>query len=100
MMKGGDKVNGKGKEKGKSTVYVYGASWCGFCQKAKRILEATFAPDHQTYVPIPDRKAASHYSVRPKHKRLLQNIKTIPAVFIGDSYLGGCDSLQDFVNKK
>jgi len=84
-------------ETGEQKIYVYGASWCGFCRKAKHILQTSFPPELRRFVPIPDRQTAPSHSVVPAHTRLLQKIKTIPAVFVGNSYLGGCDTFQAFV---
>jgi glutaredoxin 3 len=76
-------------------IYVYGASWCKFCARAKALVRDSGLAS--TYVDIKDRAAAPAKAVRLAHRDPLAHVPTIPAVFVGDRYLGGSDKLAAYL---
>ena len=70
----------------KPTIDIYTKFGCGFCFRAKRLLDEKGA-DYQEH----DITMGG-----PKRDEMLQrapNARTVPQIFIGDTYVGGSDEL-------
>ena len=68
------------------TIDIYTKFGCGFCFRAKRLLDEKGA-DYQEH----DITMGG-----PKRDEMLQrapNARTVPQIFIGDTYVGGSDEL-------
>ena len=70
-------------------VTVYGKSYCGFCQKARAMVEKS--PD-AVYIELEE-----NFTPRSEaHTPHIETSKTIPIVFVNDDLLGGFDELEIF----
>jgi glutaredoxin 3 len=69
-------------------VEIYTSPMCGFCHAAKRLLAKKGVNFSEIDIwAEPGRKA-----------EMIQRAKggrTVPQIFIGDTYVGGCDDLMD-----
>ena len=69
-------------------VEIYTKAFCGFCTRAKRLLEAKGV-------------AYEEYDITmggPKRAEMLQRASgrtTVPQIFIGDRHIGGSDDLNE-----
>lgn len=83
------------------TLYVYGASWCPYCVRAKGALEHARAKGgwRTEYVDIQQRALGPDVARTAEHGARLRTVETIPAVFIGTRYLGGSDALARFLKE-
>ena len=69
-----------------SKIVVYTRGWCGFCTRAKMLL---------------DEKKVAYNEIKvdtdtEKYKEMLSmsgGASTVPQIFIGDYHVGGCDEL-------
>ena len=70
-----------------SKVVMYTTGFCPFCIRAKRIFD-------DMNVPYEEIRVDKH---REKREEMMEitNRRTVPQVFIGDHYVGGCDDMQD-----
>ncbi len=68
-------------------IEIYTQPWCGFCSRAKRILDQKGAAYREIDAPhgTPQRAEA----VRRSGGRT-----TVPQIFVGGEHLGGCDDLE------
>lgn len=66
-------------------VVMYMTSWCGFCARARRLLNEKGA--QLTELDI-DRDPALRAEMMQKSGR-----RTVPQIWIGDEHIGGCDDL-------
>ena len=69
-------------------IVVYTKSWCSYCHAAKALLKAKGAPFEEISVDG-DRVAQMAMAARASGRT------TVPQIFIGDRYVGGCDELHD-----
>lgn len=77
------------------TIYVYGDDSCPYCVKAKGMLQTARRRGWRTkYLNIHKDAAAL-----TQHRAQLRRIKTIPAVFVGPTFLGGSDELGKFLKQ-
>lgn len=68
------------------TIEIYTSPLCGFCHAAKRLLTQKGASFTEIDVLAnPDRK--------PEMIQRANGGRTVPQIFIGDTYVGGCDEL-------
>lgn len=67
-------------------VVMYSSAWCGYCQRAKHLLERKGVP--YTDIPV-DGDPASRQEMEQRTQR-----RTVPQIFIGDRHVGGCDELH------
>jgi glutaredoxin 3 len=68
-----------------SQVTLYVSSWCGYCARARRLLEQKGVTYTEIDVDLePDARAEMA-------KRTGR--QTVPQIFIGDRHVGGCDEL-------
>ena len=66
-------------------VVMYGADWCGYCARARKLLEAkgvAFEEIDTDLVP------GARQEARARSGR-----STIPQIFVGDQSIGGADEL-------
>jgi glutaredoxin 3 len=67
-------------------IEIYTQDWCGFCARAKQLLDSKGAPYREIDAPngTPERAEAVHRS---------GGRTTVPQIFIGGAHIGGCDDL-------
>ncbi|MDB5535050.1 MAG: glutaredoxin 3 [Hyphomicrobiales bacterium] len=68
-------------------ITIYTKSTCGYCQAAKHLLRAKNAPFHEISV---DGDSAA----QQKMSERAGGAWTVPQIFIGETYVGGCDDLH------
>lgn len=66
-------------------VVIYTKRFCGFCVRAKRLLDDLGVEYRE--VPV-DTDPQAHAAMREKSGR-----HTVPQIWIGDRHVGGCDEL-------
>lgn len=64
---------------------MYGTDWCGYCARARRLLDVKGAPYEEIDVDI---VAGARQEMQAKSGR-----STIPQIFINDQHIGGADDL-------
>lgn len=69
-------------------VLIYTSPLCGFCHAAKRLLNAKGVSFTEVDV-LRDPNRKDEMIARANGRR------TVPQIFIGDTYVGGCDDLMD-----
>ncbi len=70
---------------GMANIEIYTRSWCGFCARAKHLLESKGAPFTEIDVEVEDRV-----------QEMIQRSnggRTVPQIFIDGKPVGGCDDL-------
>lgn len=73
-------------------VTVYSSAWCGFCHRAKKLLEKKGVAFEELSVDMdPDR--------RVEMRNRAGGVNTVPQIFIGDVHVGGCDELYALEKK-
>lgn len=72
-------------------VRIYTTPWCGYCHRAKRVLE-----DHE--VPFEEIDVDGDFEKRAWLKQV-SGQRTVPQIFFGDESIGGCDELIRLVHK-
>lgn len=70
-----------------SKVVMYTTGICPFCIMAKRIFDDMKVPYEEIRV--------DKYPEKRQEMMEITNRRTVPQVFIGDHYVGGCDDTQD-----
>jgi len=68
-----------------ANIEIYTQSWCGFCYRAKKLLESKGAAFHEIDLGIEDR-----------FQEMVQRSagsRTVPQIFIDGKHVGGCDDL-------
>jgi glutaredoxin 3 len=68
-----------------ANIEIYTRSWCGFCARAKHLLETKGAPFTEIDVEVEDRVA-----------EMIQRAnggRSVPQIFIDGKHVGGCDDL-------
>ena len=67
-------------------IEIYTQDWCGFCARAKQLLEKKGAAYREIDAPngTPERAEAMQRS---------GGKTTVPQIFIGGAHVGGCDDL-------
>jgi len=68
-------------------ITIYTKSTCGYCQAAKRLLNAKHAPFNEISV---DGDPAG----QQKMSERAGGAWTVPQIFIGETHVGGCDDLH------
>ena len=66
-------------------IEIYTSPWCGYCARAKSLLERKGAPYQETDV-MED--AAKRAEMRQRSRRA-----TVPQIFINGQHIGGSDEL-------
>ena len=67
-------------------IEIYTSPWCGYCARAKSLLEGKGAPYHEMDV-MGD--AARRVEMRERSRRT-----TVPQIFINGRHIGGSDELD------
>jgi glutaredoxin 3 len=70
-----------------SKVVMYTTGICPFCIMAKRVFDDLDVAYEEIRV--------DKHSEKRKEMMKITNRRTVPQVFIGDRYVGGCDDTQD-----
>jgi glutaredoxin 3 len=68
-------------------VTMYSTGWCGYCARARRLLESKGAGIEEIDV---DAQPNGRADMIARSKRY-----TVPQIFIGDTHVGGCDELLE-----
>ncbi len=66
-------------------VVIYTRQWCGYCVRAKRLLDELGA--HYQEIPIDGDDSALETMLNKSGRR------TVPQIWIGEFHVGGCDEL-------
>ena len=66
-------------------ITIYTAAWCGYCQRAKRLLDEKKLAYTEIDV---EATAGARGEMMSRSNR-----RTVPQVFIGTRHVGGCDDL-------
>jgi glutaredoxin 3 len=67
-------------------VVMYAADWCGYCARARRLLDAKGVPYEEIDV---DLVPGAQAQMQARTGR-----SSIPQIFINDEHIGGSDDLQ------
>ena len=67
-------------------VVIYTRQLCGFCSRAKRLLE-------QKGVAFEEKDASVSPQLRQEMIQRTKGAATFPQIFVGDTHVGGCDDL-------
>lgn len=68
-------------------VEIYTSPLCGFCHAAKRLLS-------QKGVSFAEVDVLANPGRKPEMIQRAGGSRTVPQIFIGDAYIGGCDDLH------
>lgn len=68
-----------------AAVTIYSSDWCGFCRRAKSLLQAKQADVTEINV---DGDPAARREMEQRSGR-----RTVPQIWIGEQHIGGCDDL-------
>jgi glutaredoxin 3 len=66
-------------------IIVYSADWCGYCARARRLLDTKGVPYEEIDVDV---VAGARAEMQARSGR-----STIPQIFINDQHIGGADDL-------
>jgi glutaredoxin 3 len=66
-------------------IIMYSTDWCGYCARARRLLDSKGAPYEEIDVDV---VAGARAEMQAKSGR-----STIPQIFINDQHIGGSDDL-------
>ncbi len=66
---------------------MYSADWCGYCARARRLLDSKGVAYEEIDVDVVEGAQAQ---MKARTGRT-----SIPQIFINDQYIGGCDELHD-----
>jgi glutaredoxin 3 len=66
---------------------MYATSWCGFCERARALLQSKNVPFEEIDV---DAHPEARAEMMTRSGR-----RTVPQIFIGETHVGGSDDLQD-----
>lgn len=69
-------------------ITIYTTPWCSYCVRAKALLARKGVSFHEIDVSH-DPEERRRMTVRANGHR------TVPQIFVGDSYLGDCDHIHD-----
>jgi glutaredoxin 3 len=69
-------------------VVIYTKSWCGYCTRAKALLGRKGAAFKEVEISDND-------TLRDEMVGRAGGRRTVPQIFIGNTYVGGCDDLYD-----
>ncbi len=67
-------------------VEIYTSPLCGFCHRAKSLL-------NQKAVQFEETDVLSNPDEKPAMIKRADGARTVPQIFIGDIHVGGCDEL-------
>jgi glutaredoxin 3 len=66
-------------------VVMYSTGWCGYCARARALLQAKSVTIEEIDVDTPSARAEM---IARSGRR------TVPQIFIGETHVGGCDELM------
>ena len=70
-----------------SEIIMYSTAWCGYCQRARNLLERKGAQFREIKVDeVPGERATMMQKSGGR--------RTVPQIFIGERHVGGCDELH------
>ena len=69
-----------------SAVTIYTRQFCGFCTRAKQLLD-------QKGVAYEEKDATSSPQLRQEMRSRAPSAMTFPQIFVGETHVGGCDEL-------
>lgn len=69
-----------------SDVVMYSTNWCGYCQRARNLLE-------RKGVTVREIKLDDEPEQRPVMLQRTGGLRTVPQIFIGELHVGGYDEL-------
>ena len=67
-------------------VEIYTTPWCGYCFRAKRLLD-------QKGVAYAETDVSANLDLRVEMIDRAGGRRTVPQIFIGGTHIGGCDEL-------
>jgi glutaredoxin 3 len=67
-------------------VVMYSTAWCGYCQRARNLLE-------RKGVPVREIKVDEEQGAREAMQQKSGGRRTVPQIFIGERHVGGYDDL-------
>ncbi len=67
-------------------VIIYTKSYCGFCHRAKNLLQTKSVPFDEIDV--------TSDSAKEQEMQKLSGQDTVPQIWIGEQHIGGCDDLH------
>jgi glutaredoxin 3 len=70
----------------KAEIVMYATSWCGYCARARRLLQSKGVPFRE--IDLDDHPEARSEMIERSGRR------TVPQIFIGDKHVGGSDDLM------
>jgi glutaredoxin 3 len=65
---------------------MYATAWCGYCARARALLESKNVPFDEIDVDASPRARAEMMTRSGR--------RTVPQIFIGETHVGGCDELM------
>lgn len=68
-----------------ANIEIYTVSWCGFCARAKKLLDSKGAAFTEIDLDVEDRRA--------EMVQRANGGRSVPQIFIGGKHVGGCDDL-------
>lgn len=71
---------------------IFGRPGCGFCIRAKQLCEINNLP--HKYIDI----WAEGISKQDLEKTVGKPVHTVPQIFHGESYIGGCDDFDAYIS--
>jgi len=66
---------------------MYATSWCGFCERARSLLQSRNVPFEEIDV---DARPEARAEMMARSGR-----RSVPQIFIGETHVGGSDDLHD-----
>jgi glutaredoxin 3 len=80
-------ASGQASDKGAPKVLIYATGWCGYCARARALLESKQVAFEE--IDIEARPEARAEMIARSGRR------TVPQIFIGEKHVGGSDDLHD-----
>jgi glutaredoxin 3 len=68
-------------------IVMYSTGWCGYCYRARKLLESKKVPFEEIDV---DSRPGARAEMMTRSGR-----RTVPQIFIGETHVGGCDELME-----
>ncbi|MEP7243651.1 MAG: glutaredoxin 3 [Gammaproteobacteria bacterium] len=68
-------------------IVMYATGWCGYCARARRLLESRKVEFEEIDV---DARPEARAEMFARSGR-----RTVPQIFIGETHVGGCDDLME-----
>jgi glutaredoxin 3 len=69
-----------------SEIVMYSTAWCGYCQRARNLLERKGAAFRE--IKVDEVPGEREVMLQKSNGR-----RTVPQIFIGSTHVGGCDDL-------